>query len=98
MAFMVTLKNRYVYDNKVSGNMCIRDAYYFDDSCSNNFDIRDGTSEPNVVGTSLLWNYLSFAGIHNMVTFLICSFFKMGKLTQSQKALFLWRSPLAKLN
>jgi hypothetical protein len=64
---------------------------------SDYFVIRVGTVHADGVDGAVLWGYLPFARVYCMVRYWRFSIFTMGKLTQSQKALFLWRSPLAKM-
>jgi len=77
--------------------MCICDADDSYDRSANYFDFRDGTTLANGMGCAFLWNNSACFGIRCLVIMERFSIFQMGKLTQSQKALFLWRSPLAKL-
>lgn len=77
--------------------MCICNADDIDDSCTDNFDFGNGASFSYGMVCPLLWNYTACIVICRLVILIKFSIFQMGKLTQSQKALFLWRSPLAKL-
>ena len=77
--------------------MCIYNA---DDSHSGRADhsyIPNGASFAYGVCCPVVWNHSSHTLILSVVQFNQYSIFKMGKLTQGQKALFLWKSPLAKL-
>jgi len=77
--------------------MRIHDDYYSYDCCATDSNFWAGASIANVMGSTVLWHNISYVGVHSLVSLVVCSIFKMGKLTQSQKALFLWRSPLAKM-
>jgi len=77
--------------------MCIRDAYYTYDSCADHTDFWNGASFSYGMVGYVLRHYSACIGICCLVLLVKFSIFQMGKLTQSQKALFLWRSPLAKL-
>ena len=77
--------------------MRLYDAYNFDSRRANNSDIANGPSNSDGVFCSAIRDHPSLVGIPSVVNNVLFSIFKMGKLSQSQKALFLWKSPLAKL-
>ena len=77
--------------------MCICDAYYTYHSCPNHTDFRNDTAFSYGMVSYVLRDYTACIGTCCLVLLIKFSIFQMGKLTQSQKALFLWRSPLAKL-
>ena len=64
---------------------------------TDNSHLANGASLAHVICCAAIRNHLSLALVPGMVSIGRFSIFKMGKLTQSQKALFLWKSPLAKL-
>lgn len=97
MLSMVIFVNLYFFLYLVSVNMRIHDDNYSYDCCSIDFNFWAGASIANVMGSTVLWHNISYGWVHCMVSLVVFSIFKMGKLTQSQKALFLWRSPLAKM-
>lgn len=97
MASMATSASQYSIRHLVSRNVRVfhdNHPHYFG---ATNTHFRTSAQLTYGMDSSLLWNHLSPARIHSLVH--ICSFslFKMGKLTQSQKALFLWKSPMAKV-
>lgn len=96
MASMAILANLYIKSHLVSRNVCILYDYHTHHLRPAHTHLWTGSQFTYGVVSALLWYYLPFTGIHCVVLSLLLSLFKMGRLTQSQKALFLWRSPMSK--
>jgi hypothetical protein len=75
--------------------MRILHADHSDHRGAGHHDFADGPAFANGVRRALLWNRSAHAGVLGVVLWGLCSFLRMSKLTQSQKALFLWRSPVS---
>ena len=97
MVFTATQKNRYNIPNAVSLNLRLYYADNFDCGSPNHSYFANGASYADGIRRSALWNNSSPPLVPRLVRINQYSLFKMGKLTQGQKALFLWKSPLAKL-
>ena len=97
MGSMATLNNQYLCYYLVSLSLCFCLADLTYNRRTNHIDIANGATEPNGVLSATLRHNISQFIAASMVTILKLSVFTMGKLTQSQKALFLWKSPSAKL-
>ena len=97
MGSMVTWNNQYFCYELVSLSLCFCLADLAYNRRTNHIDITNGASNSHVVLTTTLRHNISQFIAASMVTILKLSVFTMGKLTQSQKELFLWKSPSAKL-
>ena len=85
--------------SSVPWNLCLHNVDHLDYQWPNHTNFTDGASLAHGVLTAADWHHLPHLGVHYLVGILsMFSLFTMGRLTQSQKALFLWKSPLAKLH
>jgi hypothetical protein len=75
--------------------MCILNIVYIHDWGPNNITRKISTSISFGMDPSVLWCNIPLTIIFGLVTRGLFSIFSMGKLTQSQKALFLWRNPIS---
>lgn len=97
MASMATSASQYLTYHLVPRN--VRVLYDNHPHCfgATYTNLWTGAQLAHGMDSPLLWDHLPPAGVHSLVHFCSFSLFKMGKLTQSQKALFLWKSPMAKV-
>jgi hypothetical protein len=96
MVSMVIFVNQYIDNHLVSWDICVFYAYSFNRISSTYFDFGANRNVTNVVDCVILWDYFPYFIALSVVTLSLLSMLKMGKLTQSQKALFLWKNPTVK--
>lgn len=96
MVSMVIYANLYNDCYVVSGNICIFYAYSAYCYSSTYIDFGISCNFTNGMDCTVLWNHFQSLIANSLVTLSLYSMFKMGKLTQSQKALFLWKNPIVK--
>lgn len=94
MLFMVIFANLYSFIiNLVPLNLCFSHDDTYDHSSTGNTHRYIATSITFGVEFIVLWDYIPLFGVFDLVSMKIFSIFTMSRLTQTQKALFLWRTP-----
>ena len=96
MDSLAIFANLYAVCYVVSLNICIFYAYRAYCFGSAYIDFGVGCNITNGMDRFVLWDHLPSFLTNSLVNLYLLSMFKMGKLTQSQKALFLWKNPIVK--